>query len=142
MPSLPMPRLAASRWRSLDTYADTIEYVGQRHAESLGRMLAGLRTAECAVAVERYRRRHGGALPPSLDALVPAFLDRVPVDPYSGAPVKFKQFGSHFAVYSFGTNFKDDGGGTLTAPRTPATGNRDRPDLAPDLGTRVSLEKQ
>jgi hypothetical protein len=141
MPAVPMPTHAASRWRLLDTPADVIEYVRQRRADTLGRMLAGLRTAECAVAVERYRRSHGGALPPSLDALVPAFLDRVPVDPYSGAPVRFKQFGSHYAVYSFGTNFTDDGGGVLTAPRTPATGNRDRPDLAPDLGTRVSLEK-
>ena len=140
-PSVPTPRHAASRWRFLDTYADSIEYVRQRRGETLGRMLAGLRTAESAVAVERYRRSHGGALPPSLDALVPAFLERVPVDPYSGAPVKFKQFADHYAVYSFGTNFKDDGGGELKAPRTPATGNRDRPDLAPDLGTRVSLEK-
>jgi hypothetical protein len=141
MPPVPMPMLAASRWRFLDTYADTIEYLRQRRAETLGRMLAGLRTAESAIAVERYRRSHGGALPPSLDALVPAFLDRVPVDPYSGAPVKFRQFDNHYAVYSFGTNFKDDGGGELKAPRTPPTGNRDRLDLAPDLGTRVSFEK-
>lgn len=141
MPPVPTPAHAASRWRYLDTYADTIEYLRQRRGETLGRMLAGLRTAECAVAVERYRRSHGGVLPPSLDALVPAFLERVPTDPYSGAPVRFKQFGSHYAVYSVGTNFKDDGGGVLKAPRTPVSGNRDRPDLAPDLGTQVRLEK-
>lgn len=41
------------------------------------------RFAQLVVAAQRYRRTHGGAYPPSLDALVPAFLDAVPHDPFA-----------------------------------------------------------
>ena len=43
-----------------------------------------------AVAVERYRRAHGGALPPSLDALVPEYLPAVPRAARTGAPLVYE----------------------------------------------------
>jgi hypothetical protein len=103
-------------------------------------MLAILRTAECAVAVERFRAAHDGTPPATLDALVPAFIDRVPVDPFSGAPLKLRSSRGGYAVYSVGGNFTDDGGTALKAPPTPASGNRERPELAPDYGIAVTLE--
>ena len=106
---IPMPTLSASRWRFLDSPADTIAYLHQQRALAFGRMLATLRTAECAVAVERFRAAHGGALPATLDGLVPGFIDRVPVDPFSGVPVKLRSSPGSYAIYSVGANFKDDG---------------------------------
>ena len=92
------------------------------------------------MAVERFRAAHGGALPATLDALVPGFIDRVPVDPFSGVPVKLRSSAGSYAIYSVGANFKDDGGTVLKAPRKPATGSRERPELAPDYGVAVTLE--
>ena len=42
-----------------------------------------------AIAVERYRRKHA-ALPGTLDALVPEFLDAVPVSVYDGKPLAYE----------------------------------------------------
>ena len=42
-----------------------------------------------AIAVERYRRQHA-ALPESLDALIPEFLDAVPVSAYDNAPLTYE----------------------------------------------------
>ena len=42
-----------------------------------------------AVAIERYRRKHG-TLPPTLDALVPDFLPSVPVNVYDGQPLTYE----------------------------------------------------
>jgi hypothetical protein len=137
---IPMPTLPAPRWRFLDSPADSIAYLHQQRALAFGRMLAMLRTAECAVAVERFRAAHGWALPPTLEGLVPGFIDRVPVDPFSGSPVKLRSSAGSYAIYSVGANFKDDGGVMLKAPRTPGTGARERPELAPDYGVAVTLE--
>ena len=44
-----------------------------------------------AIATARWRLVQGEAMPPSLEALVPQFLDAVPVDPYSkdGSPFQY-----------------------------------------------------
>ena len=43
------------------------------------------------IAAERWRMAHGGANPPTLDALVPVYLAAVPTDPWSksGEPIKY-----------------------------------------------------
>lgn len=46
-------------------------------------------TAMVAIAVERHRREHGG-LPETLDALVPEFLERVPVSQFDGQPLSYE----------------------------------------------------
>ena len=43
-----------------------------------------------AVAIERYRRAHGGELPPTLDALVPDYLPAVPRTARTGEPVAYE----------------------------------------------------
>src|SRR5215203_3534710 len=105
-----------------------------------GSRLAALRTAETTVAIERYRLAHAGAMPATLDELVPALLPAVPIDPFSGAPVKLVRADDRYVVYSFGVNRKDEGGKQLTGP-TPKTGRRDQLDAAPDIGVQVMLKE-
>jgi hypothetical protein len=135
-----MPRISASRWRFLDSPAGTIAYLQQQRAAAIARMLAQVRSADCMIAIERYRQAHQGALPATLDSLMPQFLDRIPVDPFSGASLKFKVLGDRYVVYSIGADFKDGGGTALSAAPRPETGNHARRDLAPDIGFTVTAE--
>ena len=45
--------------------------------------------ARTAIAIERYRRAHGGELPPTLDALVPDFLPGIPRCMRTGSPLDY-----------------------------------------------------
>ena len=71
---------------------------------------ARLRTARVALAVERFRKTHGAALPATLQELVPAYLNKIVTDPYDGEPLRFKKRDSGYVIYSLGRNEKDDGG--------------------------------
>jgi hypothetical protein len=71
---------------------------------------AGLRLARTALALERYRLAQG-ALPDSLDQLVPQYADAIPADPFDGQPIRYKLLDKGYAVYSVGWNESDDGGG-------------------------------
>lgn len=68
------------------------------------------RAAHAALAVERHRLAHPGALPPTLEALVPEFLDRVPEDFYAAAPLRFRKLDHGYVIYSVGSDRNDDGG--------------------------------
>ncbi len=46
-----------------------------------------LRLCATAVAVERFRQDHGGALPKTMDELYPLYLKTIPIDPIAGAPL-------------------------------------------------------
>lgn len=70
---------------------------------------ARLRCARAALAVERYRLAHG-ALPETLDDLVPEYLKGVPLDPFAKAPLKYLRKDGGYSVYSVGRDRKDDGG--------------------------------
>jgi hypothetical protein len=74
------------------------------------------RFAAVMLAIRLYRADHAGAFPPSLDALVPAYLPRVPVDPAAGdgRPVKYLVIkgglpdgGDRPILYSVGTDGVD-----------------------------------
>ncbi len=71
------------------------------------------RSANAALAVERYRLAHGDGLPPSLDALVPEFLDRVPTDIFADSPLRYRRLDLGYVIYSIGPDQKDDGGSLL-----------------------------
>lgn len=71
------------------------------------------RAANAALAVERYRLAHGDGLPPSLDALVPEFLDRVPTDIFADSPLRYRRLDLGYVIYSIGPDQKDDGGSLL-----------------------------
>jgi hypothetical protein len=50
--------------------------------------------------------------PESLDALVPDFLDALPIDLFSDKPLVYRRQGDGFILHSVGPNFIDDGGVT------------------------------
>jgi hypothetical protein len=70
---------------------------------------AQLHTALTGTAVERYRLAHGG-WPKALDALVPAYLDGVPQDPYDGRPLRYRRVADGVVVYSVGPDQSDNEG--------------------------------
>jgi len=72
--------------------------------------LARNRASAAAVAVALYRRENGGKYPETLSALVPSYLPATPIDPYSGAELKYRRDVNGYKVYSVGANRKDDGG--------------------------------
>ncbi len=55
-------------------------------------------------------QREKGALPESLEALVPAYLHTMPVDPFSGGPFLYRRVDSDYILYSVGKNGVDNGG--------------------------------
>ena len=65
--------------------------------------------ADAAIAIERYRRKHG-KLPEKLDELVPEFLPQVPVDPFDGQPLRYLIDEEGCRIYSIGEDDTDDGG--------------------------------
>ena len=85
-----------------------------REAEAVAR----LRVAQTALAVERFRRAHGTALPAALEALVPSYLKCVPEDPFDGKPLRFKARGSGYVLYSIGKDGQDNDG-LERNPKTP-----------------------
>jgi hypothetical protein len=97
--------------------------------------LTSRRVAVAVIAVERFRRAHGD-LPPSLDALVPAFITAVPEDPFSGKPLLFRKEADGYVVYSVDLNRRDDHG-TLTGHGSGA--ERNLAAQLRDLGIRVPL---
>jgi hypothetical protein len=121
----------------LDHPARVLTYLHKRNVESIGRMLASVRSSAASVAVERYRRAHGGAPPASLDQIVPALLPAVPADPFSGQPLKYSVQPDRYVVYSLGPNAIDDGGSTMSPPRPVGAA---RPEPPKDIGVQVSLQ--
>ena len=68
-----------------------------------------LEVAGIALAVERYRLANN-ALPEQLIDLAPRFLESVPLDPYDGQPLRYRQLDPGFVVYSIGPDGVEDGG--------------------------------
>ena len=58
----------------------------------------------------RIHKGRTGQYPESLEALVPALLNDVPIDPFTGEPLVYRREGEGFIVYSLGSNQRDDGG--------------------------------
>ena len=104
-----------------------------------GYELASRRVMLTALAIERYRRAHAEALPPSLDALVPAYLPAIPLDPFSGSAVVFKPSRDAYLVYSVDANATDDGGALYGVGSKGQLNPRQ--GTPRDLGIRVPIAK-
>jgi tetratricopeptide (TPR) repeat protein len=65
--------------------------------------------AQVTVALELWRREKG-AYPERLEALAPRFLARVPADPFSGEPFRYRRAkdGARYALWSLGPDRDDD----------------------------------
>ena len=69
-----------------------------------------------AIALKRYQSHHG-TWPETLDALLPAYLSEVPIDPMSGKPLRYHaNTDGTYLLYSVGENGKDDGGNAALEP--------------------------
>ena len=73
------------------------------------RIRAQLRTVILALAAARYREEHG-RYPESVEALLPDYLDAVPIDPSDGAPIRYRALDEGFVAYSLALNRTDEGG--------------------------------
>ena len=68
------------------------------------------RMAVTAIALERFRLRHG-EYPAQLAGLVPAFLPKAPIDLMDGKPLRYRRKDDGtFLLYSVGEDGKDDEG--------------------------------
>jgi hypothetical protein len=76
------------------------------------------RIAELRLATQAYEQERR-ALPPSFDALVPAYLPAVPQDPFAPKPMVYRRNSSGTVIYSRGPDGKDDGGKDLGADAQP-----------------------
>ncbi|HEX5475494.1 MAG TPA: hypothetical protein VFX12_12610 [Vicinamibacterales bacterium] len=104
-----------------------------------GFLLAGNRAAVAVLAIERYRRDHGGAPPDTLQQLPPHYVSAVPMDPFSGKALRYLRTPDAYIVYSFGLNRQDDGGdiGAFTPDADLALDE----GLVRDIGIRVPLRR-
>lgn len=71
--------------------------------------LAFMRCGIAAVAVERFRLAHGH-WPDRLEDLVPAYLSKLPIDPFDGQPLRFRRLKDGVIIYTIGEEQTDDGG--------------------------------
>jgi hypothetical protein len=66
--------------------------------------------AQIACALERFHLAYDG-YPPTLEALVPQFIEKLPHDIIGGQPLLYRRTGDgKFLLYSIGWNETDDGG--------------------------------
>jgi hypothetical protein len=71
--------------------------------------LATLRLLQTDLAVRLFRQDEG-RWPDSLDELVPGYLPGIPIDSYSGEPLRYQTQGDNFLLYSVGKDGVDNGG--------------------------------
>jgi hypothetical protein len=77
--------------------------------EAFRRKQAIVRCTIVALAAERYRREKK-TWPDTLAQLCPSYLAAVPVDPYDGAPLRYRRVADGIVVYSAGVDALDNGG--------------------------------
>lgn len=99
----------------------------QKADEKESKLEALRRCALTALAIERYRHTHNGALPSNLNALGTAVLE----DPFTAQPLRFKPIGQGYVIYSVGPD-RQDNDARLDAPKLSS---RDQMDI----GFRVNL---
>ena len=92
--------------------------------------LALVRISGTALAVERFRLVNN-RLPKDPHELAPRFLPAVPLDPFDGAPLRYKPLAKGYVVYSIGPDGHDDGG------KEPPVGRRGTEQVAQDITITV-----
>ncbi len=111
------PEVSEQGTQALQTYSGpstvfvrTTQTGFQRVLQRTGRMQTFVDAARVACALERYRLANN-ALPDTLSALTPGFIDRIPNDIVDGQPLRWKRNADGgYLLYSIGWNKKDDRG--------------------------------
>ncbi|MCO6043839.1 hypothetical protein NG895_07955 [Aeoliella sp. ICT_H6.2] len=85
--------------------------------------------AAAGIAAARFHHKND-QWPASLDEMVPEFLDELPMDPFTGEPLKMIGTGEEITIYSVGPNLKDDGG--VEIPEVDSNGD-ERLEGKPDI---------
>jgi hypothetical protein len=91
-----------------------------------------LAAARAALAAECYRMDRGD-WPLSLGALVPEYLDAVPIDHFDGRPLRLKRTDTGLVIYSIDRDGTDDGGDLDWTPGL----KRKYGEHATDIGFRL-----
>lgn len=87
-----------------------------------------------AIALERYRGRHG-SYPQTLQALAPEFLKHPPLDFMDGQPLRYQVTADgHFVLYSVGLDCVDNGG-EMRRPRRRGPMYQGLPEFGTPVGT-------
>jgi hypothetical protein len=74
------------------------------------RLTAQLRLLEAAAGLQAFHVAHG-QWPPTLNELVPSYLDQVPADPFSpNQGLRYQRVEGRIMLYSVGPDGTDDGG--------------------------------
>jgi len=81
-----------------------------------------LQATRVILALRAYQLTHGN-LPSDLSALVPEFLNEVPVDDFDGQPLCYSA--DRKIIYSVGRNLKDDGGDDHISNADPSKSHLD-----------------
>jgi hypothetical protein len=90
------------------------------------------------VALEEHHTDHKH-YPPSLDQLVPAYLNRVPDDPFArSGPLSYKSSGSKYVLYSIGPDGRDDKGNPIFVAARREYGYRVDSDSKGDIVAGVN----
>ncbi len=119
MAELPFPQsLDTDRGPKIETAAARKLFLSAMLLPALGNLptkeaeaAARIRSAQAALAVERYRSEHANALPGSLSELTPALIKPVPADPFDGQSLRYKKLpGKGYVIYSIGKDRKDGQG--------------------------------
>jgi hypothetical protein len=76
--------------------------------ESSNRNEAMRRLVLADLAIRLYQKENQGTPPPSLDALVPAILLAVPIDPFTDKPLIYRVVKDGYELYSTGPDRDDD----------------------------------
>jgi len=83
--------------------------------ENRSRMESVFRATCLVVALELYRQVEGD-VPEALDALVPDYVNELPIDPYGVGPFVYRAgpLAGDYVLYSVGQDLSDDGGSSDT----------------------------
>ncbi len=82
----------------------------EKSAESAAKADAHHRLAQLALACEKKSTASKGKFPDRLEELIPDYLPRLPLDPFTDEPLRLKKDGKDLLLYSVGPDGEDNGG--------------------------------
>jgi hypothetical protein len=101
-PVLPEPE-PPKPWALVDRLVGRVTGDEWDYIDSSDDFASELAVAELGVALRRYKLDRG-AYPESLSALTPAYLDRLPIDPYTGTPPAYVRVDEGFTLRARSSN--------------------------------------